>query len=56
MKNVKKGNTGENAIWDGPLSQAGRPHGKGSSSGINGMKISQAPVSYTPGPITQKAK
>ena len=56
MDKKSKGNSGANAIWDGPLSQAGRPHGKGSSSGINGMKISQAPVSYTPGPITQKAK
>ena len=56
MDNKKKGSTGESAIWDGPLSQAGRPHGKGSSSGINGMKVSQAPVSYTAGPITNKAK
>jgi hypothetical protein len=56
MDSKKKGNTGESAIWDGPLSQAGRPHGKGSSSGINGMKISQAPVSYTAGPITNIAK
>jgi len=48
--------SGENSIWDGPLSQEGRPHGKGSSSGINGMKISQAPISYSAGPITKKAK
>ncbi len=26
------GVVGENTIWDGPLSQLGRPHGKGSSS------------------------
>ena len=56
MDKKSKGSTGANAIWDGPLSQAGRPHGKGSSSGINGMKVSQAPVSYTSGPITNKAK
>ena len=28
-----KGQIGESALWDGPLSQEGRPHGKGSSSG-----------------------
>ena len=33
------GVVGENTIWDGPLSQLGRPHGKGSSSGIKGMKL-----------------
>ena len=33
--NVNAGGVvGENTIWDGPLSQLGRPHGKGSSSGI----------------------
>ena len=26
---------GESALWDGPLSQEGRPHAKGNSSGIN---------------------
>jgi hypothetical protein len=51
-----KGATGESAIWDGPLSQAGRPHGKGSSSGITGMKLKMAPTSYSAGPITNKAK
>jgi len=56
MEKKSKGSTGASAIWDGPLSEAGRPKGKGSSSGINGMKISQAPVSYSAGPITQKAK
>jgi hypothetical protein len=56
MDNKSKGSTGANAIWDGPLSQVGRPHKKGSSSGINGMKISQADVSYSAGPITNKAK
>ena len=30
-KNVH-GVVGENAIWDGPLDQTGRPHGVGSSS------------------------
>ena len=29
----KNGIVGENTLWDGPLSQADRPHGKGSSSG-----------------------
>ena len=56
MEKKSKGSTGASAIWDGPLSEAGRPKGKGSSSGINGMKISQAPVSHSSGPITNKAK
>lgn len=33
------GVVGENTLWDGPLSQDNRPHGKGSSSGITGMKL-----------------
>jgi hypothetical protein len=32
------GVVGESAIWDGPLDQTGRLHGKGSSSGITGIK------------------
>ena len=36
---IKKQIAGENTIWDGPLSQDGRPHGKGSSSGSKGMKL-----------------
>jgi hypothetical protein len=56
MDKKSNGSTGANAIWDGPLSEAGRPKGKGSSSGITGMKISQAPVHYSAGPITKKAK
>ena len=35
----KNGIVGENTLWDGPLSQEGRPHGKGSSSGSKGMKL-----------------
>jgi hypothetical protein len=50
------GEVGENALWDGPLSQMGRPHGKGSSSGINGMQVLKYPCSYEAGPITQIAK
>jgi hypothetical protein len=54
---MKSGNkSGASAIWDGPLSEAGRPKGQGSSSGIKGMKISQAPVAYSAGPITGKAQ
>ena len=34
-----QGDVGQNTIWDGPLSQVGRPHGVGSSSGITGMKL-----------------
>ena len=35
----KVGVVGESHLWDGPLDQQGRPHGKGSSSGITGMQI-----------------
>jgi len=39
MSDKTQGAVGENTIWDGPLSQANRPHGKGSSSGSKGMKL-----------------
>ena len=66
MKNKKtmfsqgqlQGQVGESALWDGPLSKAGFPMGKGSSSGANGMEISKASCgcgSYKL-PITQRAK
>ena len=51
-----QGNVGQNVIWDGPLSQEGRTHGKGSSSGITGMKLKLAKVDYSAGPITAKAQ
>ena len=52
------GQIGDSALWDGPLSQIGRPHGKGSSSGINGMQISKysCGCGYDPKPITECAK
>ena len=56
MDKKSKGSTGATAIWDGPLSQAGRPHGKGSSSGITGMKLKIASTPYKAGPITNRAK
>jgi hypothetical protein len=49
------GIVGESHIWDGPLDQIGRLHGKGSSSGAKGMKLKLGAVPYSPGPITQKA-
>lgn len=52
----KNGIVGENAIWDGPLSQIGRPHGKGSSSGITGMKLKMDQPIRRAGPITRTAK
>lgn len=66
MKNKKtmfgqaglQGKVGESAVWDGPLSKAGFPMGKGSSSGANGMEVSKADCgcgSYKL-PITQRAK
>tara|TARA_R110002050_G_scaffold48039_3_gene111770 strand:- start:3382 stop:3612 length:231 start_codon:yes stop_codon:yes gene_type:complete len=52
------GQVGDSALWDGPLSQIGRPHGKGSSSGINGMQISKysCGCEYDLKPITECAK
>ena len=52
----KVGVVGESHIWDGPLSQEGRLHGQGSSSGITGMQVLKAPTMYRSGPITQLAK
>lgn len=52
MEELKPGKhvgiVGESHIWDGPLDQAGRQHGIGSSSGITGMQVLKAPVSYKP--------
>jgi len=59
MKNIKQlkvdlaGKVGENAIWDGPLDQTGRPHGVGSSSGITGMQVLKAKSYYKGMPITE---
>ena len=53
---TKVGVVGESHIWDGPLDQSGRAHGKGSSSGRLGMQILKAPSMYKAGPITQLAK
>lgn len=50
------GQLGDSAIWDGPLSQVGRVHGKGSSSGIRGMQVLKYPCSYESKPITECAK
>ncbi|MGI9556216.1 MAG: hypothetical protein ACR2M9_05075 [Cyanophyceae cyanobacterium] len=55
-KPVLEGQIGESHIWDGPLDTSGFPMGKGSSSGINGMKLKMAECKYTSGPITKKAK
>ena len=49
------GQLGQNTIWDGPLSEVGRPLVKGNSrSGNNCMQILKAPTPYSPGPITTK--
>ena len=57
MGKGKVGIVGESHIWDGPLSQVGRLHGEGSSSGITGMKLKLGAVPYSGmGPITHKAK
>ena len=56
MGGKRGGIVGETHIWDGPLSQVGRLHGEGSSSGIYGMKLKTDAVPYSPGPITLKAQ
>ena len=48
----KPGQSGQNAIWDGPLSEKGRSLAPGNSR--NNMKVLQAPCKYKPGPITMK--
>ena len=55
---MKNGIVGENTLWDGPLSQEARPHMKGSSSGLNPMKLkTKQPCTCGAGtPITQRAK
>ena len=59
-KEKKIGIVGESHIWDGPLDQAGRTHGVGSSSGITGMQVSKFPESAVSMqvklPITEIAK
>ena len=42
----KVGIVGESHIWDGPLNQQGRLHGKGASNGITGMRLKHAGVPY----------
>jgi len=53
---ILDGQVGESHVWDGPLDISGFPMGKGSSSGITGMKLKMAECKYTSGPITKKAK
>ena len=49
------GQLGQNTIWDGPLSEVGRPLVKGNSRyGDNCMQILKAPTPYSPGPVTTK--
>tara|TARA_R100001163_G_C5066450_1_gene204866 strand:+ start:2186 stop:2407 length:222 start_codon:yes stop_codon:yes gene_type:complete len=45
---TKVGIVGESHIWDGPLDQAGRPHGPGASNGITGLQVLKAHVPYKP--------
>ena len=43
---TKVGIVGESHVWDGPLNQQGRLHGKGASNGITGMRLKHAGVPY----------
>ena len=52
MGKGKVGIVGEAHIWDGPLSQKGRLHGMGSSSGITGMHLKTDGVPYSSQPVT----
>jgi len=52
----RKGTSGSNHLWDGPLNTDGYPKGKGSSSGKNGMEVSKMDCHYKSGPITMRAK
>lgn len=46
---------GASAIWDGPLSEVGRPTKPGNSRyGKDCMQILKAPTPYSPGTITTK--
>jgi len=55
-KNNSVGIVGESQVWDGPLDQHGRLHGKGASNGAYGMKLKLAHVPYKAGPITKLAQ
>ena len=45
---------GASAIWDGPSKPTNLV--PGNSFGPNGMKVSQAPVAYKPGPVSSRAQ
>ena len=45
---------GATAVWDGPLSEAGRITAPGNSR--NHMEVSKSPIPYKAGPISSKAK
>ena len=55
-REAKTSVVGANALWNGPYDSTGLPKGKGSSSGITGIVLNNDKPSYSPGPITQKAK
>ena len=53
----KPGQLGASAVWDGPLSEAGRSTLPGNSRyGKNCMQVLKADTPYKMGPITQIAK
>ena len=55
MKNPSQ--LGATTIWDGPLSEVGRPLAKGNSrSGNNCMQVLKAPTPYKAGHISSLAK
>ena len=49
--------SGASVIWDGPLSELGRPTKKGNArSGSDCMEVLKAPTPYKAGPISSLAK
>jgi hypothetical protein len=56
-KEAKMSGVGANALWDGPFDTTGYPKGKGSSSGISGIKLRfDEPTCNGCAPITQRVK
>tara|TARA_R110000803_G_scaffold76727_1_gene141429 strand:- start:92 stop:271 length:180 start_codon:yes stop_codon:yes gene_type:complete len=56
MAKNAKAEAGSNILWDAPFDPSGLPMGKGSSNGLNGMKLKFGKTPYSAGPITSKAQ
>lgn len=56
MAKNTKAEAGSNILWNAPFDPSGLPMGKGSSNGLNGMKLKFGKTPYSPGAITSKAQ